>query len=179
MRVRAFPSLGDGLAHTRASTGERLQPFHRPALGNAQADKTHPPIHEEWLLFLVTQSNWRVRVSGIALQMDCTAGLPGSACGRIVRGINSLAAPHLRLRAQTFGQAVGSSIAQQLIILLLAGAILDRGLIFELCGFAAVAFWIGVAVIWFRRHSSPSWLDLLVIEAGYVVLCVVSYLPSY
>ena len=42
MRVRAFPSLADGLAHTRASTGERLEPFHRPALGNAQADKTHP-----------------------------------------------------------------------------------------------------------------------------------------
>jgi hypothetical protein len=85
----------------------------------------------------------------------------------------------VRLRAQTYRQAIGSSAAQQLIILLLAGGILDGGVILELCIFAAVAFWIGVAVIWFRRRSNPTRLDLLAIEAGYVVLCVISFFLSY
>ena len=66
-----------------------------------------------------------------------------------------------------------------MIILLLAGAILDGGVILQLCLFAAVAFWIGVAVIWFRRRSTPTKLDLLVIEAGYLALCVVSFFLSF
>ncbi len=85
----------------------------------------------------------------------------------------------MRFRAQTYGQAIGSAGAQQLIILLLAGAILDGGVFLQLCIFAAVAFWIGVAVIWLRRRTTPTKLDLLVIEAGYLGLCVISFFLSY
>ncbi len=85
----------------------------------------------------------------------------------------------MKLRAQTYRQAIGSTVAQQTIVLLLAGMILDGEVILEMCGFAAVAFWIGVGLIWFRRRSKPTQIDILVIEAGYIVLCVISFFLSF
>ena len=85
----------------------------------------------------------------------------------------------MRIRAQTYAQALGSTGAQQLIILLLATMVLDGGVLLEVCLFAAGAFWAGVALIWFRRRGSPTKLDLLVVEAGYVPLCVLAFFLSY
>ena len=85
----------------------------------------------------------------------------------------------MKLRAQTYGQALGSAGAQQAIIFLLAVAILDGGVCFQVCIFAAAAFWIGVALLWFRRGSAPTKLDLLFIEAAFVPLCLVAFFVSY
>ena len=63
-----------------------------------------------------------------------------------------------------------------------AGAILEppSGYIFlQLCIPATVAFWGVAAVIWFRRPCAPTKLDLLIIEAGTLPLCVVSFFLSY
>lgn len=85
----------------------------------------------------------------------------------------------MRIRAQTFRQALGSTGAQQLLVLVLAAANLDGGLLLEVCLFAAAAFWTGVGLIWLRRRGSPTTLDLLLIEAGYVPLCIVAFALSY
>lgn len=85
----------------------------------------------------------------------------------------------MKLRAHTYGQALGSAGAQQVVLFLLAAAILDGGVCFQVCMFAAAAFWIGVAVLWFRRRSAPTKLDLLFIEASFVPLCLVAFLLSY
>ena len=52
--------------------------------------------------------------------------------------------------------------------------ILDGGVVAEVCLFAAAAFWAGVALIWFRRRI-PTKLDLILIEGGYIVLCVIAF----
>lgn len=85
----------------------------------------------------------------------------------------------MKIRAETFKEALASAGAQQLILLLLASAILDGGVLLQLCAFAFAAFWIGVAIIRFRRGSTLTKLDLLIIEAGSVPLCVISFFLSY
>ena len=90
-----------------------------------------------------------------------------------------MGADGVRIRAQTYRQAFGSAGAQQLIIFLVAAMILDGGLLLEVCLFAAASFWVGAAVIWFRRRGTPTTLDLLLIEAGNVPLCVLGFFLSY
>ena len=67
-----------------------------------------------------------------------------------------------------------SAVIQQVLILVLASTILDGGVVAEICLFAAVAFWGGVALIRFRRPV-PTKIDLNLIEGSYVVLCVVAF----
>jgi hypothetical protein len=78
----------------------------------------------------------------------------------------------MEIRAGTFRKAVWSAICQQVIILCLALNILDGGVVAETCLFALVAFWAGVAIVYFRRRGSVSRIDLLFIEAGTVPLVV-------
>jgi len=85
----------------------------------------------------------------------------------------------MRYRAETYNQALGSTGAQQLIVFLLVALILDGGVFLEVCAVAAFAFWIGVGFIWFRRRSKPTTADLLVIEAGFIPVCAISFLFSY
>ena len=57
--------------------------------------------------------------------------------------------------------------------------ILDGGVIRQVCLFAFGAFWVGVAIIWFRRGPALTKLDLLIVEAGTVPLCVASFFLTY
>jgi hypothetical protein len=85
----------------------------------------------------------------------------------------------MKVRATTYRQALGSTGAQQLIIFLLAALVLDGGVLLEVFGFAALAFWTGFAFIWFRRRSKPTSTDLLIIEASFVPLFVIACVLSF
>jgi hypothetical protein len=85
----------------------------------------------------------------------------------------------MRFRANTYRQALGSTGAQHIIILLLAALLPDSGTLFEVCAFAALAFWVGVGFIWLRRRLEPTSTDLLFIEAGFVPLYVLACLLSF
>ena len=85
----------------------------------------------------------------------------------------------MRLRAQTYRQAIGSTGAQQLILYLLMGSILRSGVFVEICLFAALAFWVGVISIWLRRRRFPTKMDLLFIEAGFLPILVIAFFLAY
>ena len=74
-----------------------------------------------------------------------------------------------------YRRVMRSALVQQALILFLAGNILDGGDIFQICLVAMVAFWGGVAVIRWRRPESPTKADLILIEGGYVLLCIVAF----
>ncbi|HUS35893.1 MAG TPA: hypothetical protein VM680_11130 [Verrucomicrobiae bacterium] len=78
----------------------------------------------------------------------------------------------MQMRAGNLRNAVGSAVCQQLIVFSIALALLDGGVIAQICAFAAVAFWMGVAIIYFRHRGTLSKVDLLFIEAGTVPLIV-------
>jgi hypothetical protein len=75
---------------------------------------------------------------------------------------------------RTYRQAVRSALFQQLLILGVAGMVLDGGTLFCICFYAAAGFWIGVGMIRVRRPI-PTSVDLAVINAGYLPLCLVSF----
>ncbi len=56
--------------------------------------------------------------------------------------------------------------------------ILDGGVIFCICFYAALGFWTGVALIRVRRQI-PTKIDLAVIEGGYLPLCLISFFFAY
>ena len=55
----------------------------------------------------------------------------------------------------------------------------DGGDMLNICPWALLAFWCCVAVIRWRRPQSPSKLDLVLIEGGYLALCVVAFLAVH
>lgn len=73
-----------------------------------------------------------------------------------------------------YRRVIKSTVIQQVLILVLASMILDGGVVTEICLFAAVAFWGGVALIRIRRPV-PTKVDLKLIEGGYIVLCVLAF----
>jgi hypothetical protein len=81
----------------------------------------------------------------------------------------------MRIRAKVLKQALASAGAQQIILLLLASAVLDGGVVLQKFAFGCAAFWIGVGIIRLRRGSIPTKVDLLLIEAGTIPLCVLSF----
>ncbi|HEY6227452.1 MAG TPA: hypothetical protein VI282_10060 [Verrucomicrobiae bacterium] len=85
----------------------------------------------------------------------------------------------MEIRARTFRKAVWSAICQQVIVFCLALNILDGGVIAETCLFAVLAFWFGVAIIYFRRRGSLSRIDLLFVEAATVPLVVAAAFLSF
>jgi len=78
--------------------------------------------------------------------------------------------------ATSYANATKSALGQQAIILFLAIGILDGGDILNMCLIAFVAFWVGTGLIWRRRPQTPTKLDLMVIQAGYFPLCILSFL---
>ena len=84
-----------------------------------------------------------------------------------------------QINASPYRHATKSALVQQVLILILAGMILDGGDVFQICIAALLAFWGGVAVIRWRRPRTPTRLDLILIKSGYVVLCVVTFLAVH
>jgi len=75
--------------------------------------------------------------------------------------------------------ALLSASLQQGIIMVLAGFLLDGGSTGQVCSYAVVAFWGGVAVILCRRASVPTKSDLALVRGGFIVLCVLSFFVAY
>jgi hypothetical protein len=85
----------------------------------------------------------------------------------------------METRARNLGGALGSALCQQLIVFSIALALLDGGVLAQVCGIAVAAFWAGVGVICFRRRGSFSKMDLLFIEVATVPLVVVATFVSF
>lgn len=67
------------------------------------------------------------------------------------------------------------ALVQQAIILVLAGMILDGGVMGMVCLFGSAAFWATVGLIYLRRRSGLSSFDMAYLSSGPLLLCVVSY----
>jgi len=85
----------------------------------------------------------------------------------------------MEMRARNLSGALGSALCQQSIVFSIALALLDTGVLAQVCGFAVAAFWIGVGVICFRRRGAVSKIDLLFIEAATVPLVVIAAVLSF
>lgn len=70
------------------------------------------------------------------------------------------------------------ALSWQAIILLLASMVLDGGGIFQVCFYALVGYWGGVAVLLLRKRASLSITDTLFIRHGYIFVCVISFLVT-
>jgi hypothetical protein len=78
---------------------------------------------------------------------------------------------------RTYREAIRSALIQQVLILGLTSMVLDGGGLFLICFYATIGFWIGVAIIRFRRPT-PTAIDLAVINFGSIPLCLVSFFTA-
>jgi hypothetical protein len=85
----------------------------------------------------------------------------------------------MKRRPCTIRQALFSALCQQIVVLTLAAMILDGGLIAQVCIFAAIAFWLGVVVIWRRRRANLTRGDTLYIEAGLLPITIAAVFLSF
>jgi hypothetical protein len=65
-------------------------------------------------------------------------------------------------------------LVQQFVILGMASLILDGGVMLQIFGYAALAYWIGVGIILQRRRTSLTGVDKSVIRLGFLLLCAIS-----
>jgi len=66
-------------------------------------------------------------------------------------------------------------LVQQTIVIVLAGMVLDGGAIFQVCFYAILAFWGGVAVLCSRRKKPYTPVDILLFRYGSIPLCIISF----
>jgi len=71
--------------------------------------------------------------------------------------------------------AMVSAIVQQSVIMILASMILDGGGIAQVCLYALLAFWSGVAVLRIRSKGPPSKVDLALVRGGFILVCLLSF----
>jgi hypothetical protein len=65
-------------------------------------------------------------------------------------------------------------LVQQLVVLGMASLILDGGMILQVFSYAAVAYWVCVAVIMIRRRRQLTPIDKIVIRIGFLAACAIS-----
>ena len=70
--------------------------------------------------------------------------------------------------APALTSAVRASLLQQGVVLLLAALVLDGGRTFHAALVAAIAYWIGLVVIAFRRPRSPTAVDIFLVKYGFL-----------
>jgi hypothetical protein len=74
--------------------------------------------------------------------------------------------------ARGFGLAF--PLVQQLVVLGMASLILDGGVILQVFSYAALAYWVGVVIILFRRRKQLTPVDRIIIRVGFLVACALS-----
>ena len=80
---------------------------------------------------------------------------------------------HKRLGiAPAYDHQIWFSVKQQVVLVVLAGLVLDMGQTVRMMAAVIVSYWIGVAIILVRRPSSPSQGDLLFVRWGCALLAV-------
>ncbi len=65
-------------------------------------------------------------------------------------------------------------LVQQLVVLGMASLILDGGMILQVFSYAALAYWVCVAVIMIRRRRQLTRIEKLVIRIGFLAACAIS-----
>jgi hypothetical protein len=65
-----------------------------------------------------------------------------------------------------YDDPVRLAVLQQFFLATLSVLLLDGGVTAKACGYAILAFWAGVGVIWLRRGARPNRTDLLYIRWG-------------
>ena len=79
---------------------------------------------------------------------------------------------------RTYREAIRSALIQQVLSLGLTSMVLDVGQLCLICIYAAIGFWVGFAIIRFRRPT-PTTVELAVINLGYIPLCLVSFFSAW
>jgi hypothetical protein len=69
-----------------------------------------------------------------------------------------------------YKRPIGTALVTQAIVAVLSGMILDGGTVMRICLIAMIAFWVGAAVLIWRRPQSPTKTDLALIQGGYLVV---------
>ena len=72
--------------------------------------------------------------------------------------------------ASAYRRPIKSALVQQGIILILALLLLDGGLTFNMAVIAVVAYWLAFGILVFRRASSPTKGDVLLVRYGFLLL---------
>ncbi len=75
-----------------------------------------------------------------------------------------------------YRDAVKVALALQVVATLFLLILLDGGMLAKVGGAAMFGFWIGAAIVMFRRPCNPSTLDLLYVRWGYVAMLSVGIL---
>jgi hypothetical protein len=70
--------------------------------------------------------------------------------------------------------AIQLSLVQQAVVAVLGSLILDGGNLLRACLYAIAAYWIGFALIWFRRGVAVTKTDVFLVRWGFLILCVAS-----
>src|ERR1035437_5743912 len=78
------------------------------------------------------------------------------------------------LQAHTGKVSMGFPIMQQVVVLFLGAGMLDGGQCFQIVGYAALAYWIGLGLVMVRRHGRLTRADKILIRWGYLMLVMVS-----
>jgi hypothetical protein len=73
-----------------------------------------------------------------------------------------------------YHRPVKVAIAVQLSICLASLFMLDLGVFARACGYAMLATWLGVGLIWMRRPFSPKPPDLLFIKYGFLPVLILA-----
>ncbi len=66
------------------------------------------------------------------------------------------------------------SLVQQCILLTLGAMTLDGGRVFQVCAYAALAYWGGFVIIMARRRHHLTSADKILIRWGYMMLWLIS-----
>lgn len=80
----------------------------------------------------------------------------------------------LAKREFSLSGSVVFSLIQQAILLAMGGMMLDGGQIFQVIGYAVVAYWAGFVIIMLRRRRSLTGADKILIRWGFLMLWVAS-----
>lgn len=79
-------------------------------------------------------------------------------------------------RSELYG-AMRFSIALQLILILLAGMILDGGATAQLCLYGSISYWLAAAVILLQRRQATQ-NEVGFLRSGYFLMCILTGLAN-
>ncbi len=72
--------------------------------------------------------------------------------------------------ASAYRPAIKTALLQQGIVFILAALMLDGGLTLNAAVIAVVAYWLAFGIVLFRRASSPTRLDMLLVRYGFLLV---------
>ena len=81
---------------------------------------------------------------------------------------------HSAAKDEVHGPDWSFPVAQQVMVLGISTFCLDGGVTFQLFASAALAYWVGVAIIMIRRRGKLTRVDKGVINYGFLLGCVIA-----